>query len=96
MRGNLQALLHDMIGSVADTVSTRHHPLLRKHGKRASDVHDRCVVGLCLWRLGRIHEAEQVFGRMLWLNPADNQGARFLIEDVRAKMTWEESTRAAT
>jgi len=58
----------------------------------------RCLhgYGLCLWRLGRIHEAEQVFERMLWLNPADNHGARFLIEDVRAKMTWEESTRAAT
>ena len=58
----------------------------------------RCLhgYGLCLWRLGRIHEAEQVFERILWLNPADNQGARFVIEDVRAKMTWEESTRAAT
>ena len=57
----------------------------------------RCLhgYGLCLWRLGRLDEAEQVFERMLWLNPADNQGARFLLKDVRAKMTWEESTRAA-
>ena len=58
----------------------------------------RCLhaYGLCLWRLGRVDEAEKVFDRMLWLNPADNQGARFLLDDVKARMTWEESTRAAT
>jgi hypothetical protein len=27
---------------------------------------------------------------MLWLNPADNQGVRFLIDDVRAKTAWED------
>jgi hypothetical protein len=27
---------------------------------------------------------------MLWLNPADNQGVRFLIDDVRAVTAWEE------
>ncbi len=52
----------------------------------------RCMhgYGLCLWRLGRFHEAERVFHRMLWLNPTDNQGARFLIEGIRAGRTWEE------
>jgi hypothetical protein len=52
----------------------------------------RCMhgYGLCLWRLGRFDEAERVFDRMLWLNPSDNQGVRFLIEDVRAGRTWEE------
>ena len=52
----------------------------------------RCMhgYGLCLWRLGRFDEAERVFDRMLWLNPSDNQGVRFLIEDVRAKRAWEE------
>jgi hypothetical protein len=41
----------------------------------------RCMhgYGLCLWRLGRFDEAERVFDRMLWLNPSDNQGVRFLI-----------------
>jgi hypothetical protein len=34
--------------------------------------------------LNRFQEAERVFDRMLWLNPADNQGVRFLIEEVRA------------
>jgi hypothetical protein len=50
----------------------------------------RCLhgFGLCCWRLGRFDEAERVFVRMLWLNPSDNQGVRFLIEAVRAKEPW--------
>lgn len=53
----------------------------------------RCMngFGLCLWRLGRFEEAARIFERMLWLNPSDNQGVRFLIDDVRAKLTWENS-----
>ncbi len=47
--------------------------------------------GLCLWRLGRFDEAERVFGKMLWLNPSDNQGVRFLLEDIRTGKTWEEN-----
>ncbi len=52
----------------------------------------RCMhgFGLCLWRLERFEEAERVFERMLWLNPSDYQGARFLIYDVRARNTWED------
>jgi tetratricopeptide (TPR) repeat protein len=46
--------------------------------------------GLCLWRLGRFDEAWQIFDRMLWLNPSDNQGIRFLIDDVYAKRAWED------
>jgi hypothetical protein len=45
--------------------------------------------GLCLWRLGRFEEAQAVFDRMLWLNPSDNQGIRFLIGDVRSRQSWE-------
>jgi tetratricopeptide (TPR) repeat protein len=50
----------------------------------------RCMsgFGLSLWRLGRFQEADRVFERMLWLNPSDNQGARFLIRDVRAGRPW--------
>lgn len=53
----------------------------------------RCLhgVGLCAWRLGRTSEALAVFERMLWLNPNDNQGARFLLDDVRAGRTWFET-----
>jgi hypothetical protein len=28
---------------------------------------------------------------MLSLNPSDNQGVRFLVDDVRAKVAWEDS-----
>ena len=52
----------------------------------------RCMhgFGLCCWRVGRFEEAARVFGRMLWLNPSDNQGVRFLIAPVHAKASWEE------
>jgi tetratricopeptide (TPR) repeat protein len=51
----------------------------------------RCMkgYGLCLWRLGRFDEAEHIFQQMLWLNPSDNQGVRFLMDDVKAKTAWE-------
>lgn len=53
----------------------------------------RCMhgYGLCLWRLGRFGEAARIFDRMLWLNPSDNQGVRFLIDEVRAKIRWKNS-----
>jgi hypothetical protein len=50
----------------------------------------RCLhgFGLCFWRLSRFDEAAQVFDRMLWLNPSDNQGVRLIIDAVRARMAW--------
>jgi len=27
---------------------------------------------------------------MLWLNPPDNQGVWFLIDEVKAKIAWED------
>lgn len=50
----------------------------------------RCMhgYGLCLWRRGRLEEAAVVFDGMLWLNPSDNQGVRFLIDEVRAMLPW--------
>jgi len=53
----------------------------------------RCMkgYGLCLWRLGRRDEAARVFDRMLWMNPGDNQGIRFLLAAVRDGKPWEES-----
>lgn len=52
----------------------------------------RCLhgYGLCLWRLGKLAEAQQVFERILSLNPKDNQGVRFCWEDVRNGRSWEE------
>jgi hypothetical protein len=51
----------------------------------------RCMhsFGLSLWRLGRFKEAGHIFDRMLWLNPSDNQGVRFVTGEVRAKVPWE-------
>jgi hypothetical protein len=45
----------------------------------------RCMqgYGLCLSRLGRHQQAEEVFTRMLWLNPSDNQGVRFLLAELK-------------
>jgi tetratricopeptide (TPR) repeat protein len=59
----------------------------------------RCLHGhgISLWRLGRLEEARRTFERLLWLNPPDNQGARFVLEDLRAGRSWEEcsATEAA-
>jgi tetratricopeptide (TPR) repeat protein len=56
----------------------------------------RCMhgYGLCLWRLEKFEDAARVFEHMLWLNPSDNQGVRFLIEDVRASKPWEDHESA--
>ena len=50
----------------------------------------RCLNGyaLCLWRLERFAESRTVLERMLWLNPSDNQGVRFIIDDVRKRRAW--------
>jgi hypothetical protein len=45
---------------------------------------------LCCRRLDRFEEAERVFDRMLWLNPSDDQGVRFLIGSVRARAAWKD------
>jgi hypothetical protein len=52
----------------------------------------RCLdgVGLCAWRLGDLLAAKAVFKKMLWLNPSDNQGARFNLAAALAGKTWEE------
>lgn len=52
----------------------------------------RCLngYGLCLWRLNRQQEALAVFERLLWLNPTDNQGARFDHASILARLTWED------
>jgi len=52
----------------------------------------RCLhgYGLCLWQLDRMQQAEDVFARILSLNPNDNQGVRFCKEDVCHGRSWEE------
>ena len=50
----------------------------------------RCLhgYGLCLWRLSRFDEATAIFTHMLWMNPSDNQGARFHLNEVCDNRTW--------
>lgn len=52
----------------------------------------RCLhgVGICAWRLGDRRTAKTVFAKMLWLNPNDNQGARFNLSALEAGKHWEE------
>jgi hypothetical protein len=49
---------------------------------------------LCLWRLDRFDEAATVFTRTLWLNPSDNQDARFNLAYTREVKTWHVSANA--
>jgi len=49
-----------------------------------------CGLGISWWRLGAREQAAAVFRRLLWLNPSDNQGARFNLAAVEAGKTWEE------
>lgn len=51
----------------------------------------RCLHGIacCLWRDGYHEAAAEAFERLLWLNPWDNQGIRFIIEKVRKRAPWK-------
>jgi hypothetical protein len=50
--------------------------------------------GLCLWRLGNADKARVVFERILSLNPIDNQGVRFLWDDIRNGRPWKSADKA--
>lgn len=52
----------------------------------------RCLqgYGLSLWRLGNFKEARYIFNRLLWLNPTDNKGIRFIIPEVEAGIEWRD------
>jgi len=52
----------------------------------------RCLHGwgLCLWRFGRLRDAEKAFTRLLRLSPADNQGARFALTEIKEGGAWHE------
>jgi hypothetical protein len=51
----------------------------------------RCLhgYGLCLWRLKR-DEALPALERLLWLDPADHQRVRAILEAVERRQPWEE------
>jgi hypothetical protein len=50
----------------------------------------RCLHGLTVsaWRLGRRDDAEALCWALLWLNPADNQGAGELLPEIAAGTAW--------
>jgi len=50
----------------------------------------RCEFGLalCYWRLRRFADAAELMQRLLWLNPADNLGVRFVLPAVQARRRW--------
>ena len=52
----------------------------------------RCLHGLTLstWRLEQFTEAHELCWALLWLNPADNQGARSLLPEITAGAPWPE------
>ena len=56
----------------------------------------RCLhgSGLCVWRDGKLDEATEIYTRMLWLNPTDNLGARFLLSYLEAGKSWGEMEAA--
>jgi tetratricopeptide (TPR) repeat protein len=84
-----QAMRHYMVGAL--TLGTDFDGVL-PWGLIDNRPFLRCIhgVGLCFWRLGDMKEAEKTFIRMLWLNPSDNQGARFNLANVEAGHSWEE------
>jgi hypothetical protein len=45
----------------------------------------------CESRVRRFEEAAVIFDRMLWLNPSDSQGVRFLIDQVRGGASWQDT-----
>jgi len=53
----------------------------------------RCLHGLGLshWAQGDFEAAGKIFERMLWLNPNDNQGARFCLLEVEARTSYRKS-----
>jgi hypothetical protein len=48
-------------------------------------------LGLATWALGDMAEAERLFLRLLWRDPSDGTGARFLVQEVRDGFAYGES-----
>ncbi|MBN1337364.1 MAG: hypothetical protein JXB39_15510 [Deltaproteobacteria bacterium] len=43
-----------------------------------------------LWRLGLFDETRDVFERILWYNPTDNQGVRFILPTLERREPWRD------
>ena len=88
-----KALRHYLVGMRIAELSLGHvfHDLLPWEYKQ-NRPYLRCLYGygLCLWRNGKIEEAKEVLEKMLWLNPRDEQGCRFLLEYLNTGKKWED------
>jgi hypothetical protein len=87
-----EALRHYEVGARIGELSLNSGPApVLRWGRIYNRPFLRCLngYGLCLWRLGCWDEAARIFDRMLWLNPSDNQGIRFLLPAVHARERWE-------
>lgn len=86
-----RALRHYEVGvAIGDAALGDSFPGLLPWGRLDNRPFLRCLhgYGLCLWRTSAVDKARQIFQRMLWLNPSDNQGARFLLHDVDEGRPW--------
>lgn len=56
----------------------------------------RCLhgLGLCWWRLGELDKARGTLGRLVWLDPLDCLGVRFLWRDISQGVTWAQSVES--
>lgn len=52
----------------------------------------RALHGLCLalWRIEKFEDAAHLAKKLLRLNPPDNQGVRFIIEDIKNHIPWKD------
>ena len=52
----------------------------------------RALQGLCLalWRIEKYDDAARIAKKLLRLNPPDNQGVRFIIEDIKNHVPWRD------
>ena len=52
----------------------------------------RCLhgLGIIFYRQRNVVDAMSIFQKMVWLNPRDNQGARFLIDSLVNGVKWED------
>ena len=52
----------------------------------------RCLhgLGITLYRQRNVVDAMSIFQKMIWFNPNDNQGARFLTDSLVKGIKWED------
>ena len=74
------------IGLEVSAIGFSKHPwAVRRHKARPGDLDLRRSLEIVA-----LSVAASVFERMLWMNPSDNQGVRFLLPALRAGQHWED------